>query len=231
LQVKSRVIEFQRRTAAADRSDRQGGIAPSQLQSLSDEALMEYLKDGYHDALALIFERYYRLVVSVAFEILHDRGEAEDLMQDVFFEIYRAIENFDPLKGSVKTWILQYAYHRSLNRRQYLNLRHFYDRQQICELEALEPRCASDTWNGLTYEEWARVIQQGLATLNDKQRTTLELACFHGLLLSEIADRINESQANVRHYYYRGLKKLRDSLRERSCFEGKLVRSREEDEL
>lgn len=180
---------------------------------------MEQLKDGYHDALALIFERYYRLVVSVAFEILHDRGEAEDLMQEVFFEIYRAIENFDPQKGSAKTWILQYAYHRSLNRRQYLNLRHFYDRRQISELDAMEPRCSAEGRNGLTYAEWARVIRQGIATLNDKQRITLELACFQGLLLSEIADRINESQANVRHYYYRGLKKLRDSLRERSCFD------------
>ena len=191
---------------------------------------MEHLKDGYHDALALIFERYYRLVVSVAFEILHDRGEAEDLMQEVFFEIYRAIENFDPQKGSAKTWILQYAYHRSLNRRQYLNLRHFYDRRQISELEAMEPRCPTEGWNGLTYEEWARVIRQGLETLSDKQRITLELACFHGLLLSEIADRINESQANVRHYYYRGLKKLRDSLREWSCFDEKLARSLEEAE-
>jgi RNA polymerase sigma-70 factor (ECF subfamily) len=230
LQVKSRVIEFQRRTAVGDRADRQGGLSLSQLQSLTDEALMEQLKDGYHDALALIFERYYRLVVSVAFEILHDRGEAEDLMQEVFFEIYRAIQNFDPLKGSAKTWILQYAYHRSLNRRQYLNLRHFYDRLQISELEAMEPRCSSESWNGLTYEEWARVIRQGLATLNENQRLTLELACFHGLLLSEIADRINESQANVRHYYYRGLKKLRDSLRERSCFDEKLARSLEEAE-
>jgi RNA polymerase sigma-70 factor (ECF subfamily) len=180
---------------------------------------MEHLKRGHHDALALLFDRYYRLVLRVAFEILHDRGEAEDLMQDVFFEVYRVIENFDPAKGSAKTWILQYAYHRSLNRRHYLNLRHFYDRQQISELEVLEP-CSSDTWNGLTFKEWEGVIRQGLATLNEKQRTTLELACFHGLLLSEIADRMNESQPNVRHYYYRGLKRLRDSLRERTSFNG-----------
>jgi len=185
---------------------------------------MEHLKSGIDDALALLFERYYRLVVSVALEILHDRGEAEDLMQDVFFEIYRAIDNFNPAKGTARTWILQYAYHRSLNRRHYLNLRHFYDRQDISELEVLEPGYSADTWNGLTFEEWSSIIRQGLSKLNERQRTTLELACFHGLLLSEIADRMNESQANVRHYYYRGLKKLRDSLRERSCFEARLVR-------
>jgi RNA polymerase sigma-70 factor (ECF subfamily) len=197
----------------------------SELRTLPDEALMEHLKRGHDDALALLFDRYYRLVISVAIEILHDRGEAEDLLQDVFFEIYRVIDNFDPSKGSAKTWILQYAYHRSLNRRHYLNLRHFYDRQEISELGMLEPRYSQDTWNGLTFDEWARVIRDSLGTLNEMQRTTLELACFQGLLLSEIADRMNESQSNVRHYYYRGLKKLRDSLRERSCFEERLARS------
>lgn len=228
MQVKSRVITFQRRAAVCDRPERESGLTLSQLKALSDEALMEQLKRGYHDALALLFDRYYRLVVSVAFEILHDRGEAEDLMQEVFFEVYRVIDNFDSSKGSAKTWILQYAYHRSLNRRHYLNLRHFYDRQQISELEVLEPYCSSDTWNGLTFDEWARVIRQGLATLNEKQRTTLELACFHGLLLSEIADRMNETQQNVRHYYYRGLKKLRNSLCERSHFEERLARAQGE---
>jgi RNA polymerase sigma-70 factor, ECF subfamily len=225
LQVKSRVISFQRRAAACDRPDREVGLTLSQLEALSDEALIERLKRGDHDSLAILFERYYRLVLSVAFEILHDRGEAEDLMQEVFFEIYRVIDNFDPSKGSAKTWILQYAYHRSLNRRQYLNLRHFYDQQEISELEVMGPYCPSDTWNGLTFEEWARVIRQGLAILSEKQRTTLELACFHGLLLSEIADRMNESQPNVRHYYYRGLKKLRDCLLERSPLEQRLARS------
>jgi RNA polymerase sigma-70 factor (ECF subfamily) len=64
----------------------------------------------------------------------------------------------------------------------------------------------------LTAEEWKRVIEQGLATLNEKQRKTLDLACFHGLLLSEIAERTKESLPNVRHHYYRGLEGLRKFL-------------------
>jgi len=70
--------------------------------------------------------------------------------------------------------------------------------------------CSLDlSWRGLTVQEWRRVIEQGLATLNQNQRKTLERACFQGLLLSEIAERTKESLPNVRHYYYRGLEGLR----------------------
>ena len=130
-------------------------------------------------------------------------------MQDVFFEIFNKAAQFNPAKGSAKTWVLQYAYHRSLSRRQYLELRSFYDRHQISEHEVSECNSVDVSWRGLTFQEWRRVIEQGLATLNEKQRKTLELVCFEGLLLSEIAERTKESLPNVRHHYYRGLVGLR----------------------
>jgi RNA polymerase sigma-70 factor (ECF subfamily) len=68
----------------------------------------------------------------------------------------------------------------------------------------------------LTFQEWRQVIQRGLATLNEKQRKTLELVCFQGLLLGEIAERTNETLANVRHHYYRGLQGLRRFLQTES---------------
>src|SRR5215470_1449713 len=97
------------------------------FREYSDEELMEMLCTGAPDVLSLLFDRYYRLVFSIALKILRDHGEAEDIMQEVFFEIYRTPEKFDPSRGSVKMWILQHAYRRSLNRRKYLKVRGFYD--------------------------------------------------------------------------------------------------------
>src|SRR5262249_54835268 len=111
-----------------------------------------------------------------------------------------------------KTWILQYAYHRSLSRRQYLALRNFYDRHQIAELEVAESNVSDGSWRGMTFQEWRRVIEQGLATLNKKQREAPKLVCFQGFLLSEIAERKKESVPNVRHHYYRGLQRLKKFL-------------------
>ena len=185
------------------------GVSILRMPNLSDEDVMERLRKGDPDALPVLFDRFYRLVLSIGSRILRDPGEAEDVMQEVFLEIFNRAAQFDPAKGSAKTWILQYAYHRSLSRRQYLALRNFYDRRQVGERQFSES-CALDlSWRGLTVQEWRRVIEQGLATLNEKQRKTLELACFQGLLLSEIAERTKESLPNVRHYYYRGLEGLR----------------------
>ena len=197
-----------------------------QMKTLSDEVLIELLQKDNHDALALLFDRHHRLVLHVALKILRDIGEAEDLMLEVFFEIFQKVRSFDPRRGSAKTWILQYAYHRSLDRRHYLHVRKFYDWTEISDLNISEAYYSSQNWNGLSFQEWASILQQGIVTLNEKQRRTIELAYFQGLEFREIATAMGESLANVRNYYYRGIRKLRDFMQSRSCFEKKSAYSR-----
>lgn len=192
-------------------------LTDRQLHTRTDEELMEELKRGRQEALGFLFDRYYRLVFSVALKILRDRGEAEDLMQEVFIEIYRRIEVFNPDKGSAKTWILQYAYHRSLNRQKYLALRNFYDQTEETDLESHEFAHSMKGWNGLTYQDWGQMIEKGLQTLTERERRTLDLAYFQGLLLKEIAVQMEEPLSNIRNHYYRGLKKLRSFLQAHGC--------------
>ncbi len=193
--------------------DESHGITPAQLRNLSGEDLFRYVQLGHQDAFAILFERYHRLVLEIALKVLRDRSEAEDLMQSVFFEIYRCSAQFDPARGTVKTWIALYAYHRSLGRRRYLNVRSVLTEQEtdgrVEQDFALPARFAAD---GLTELEQRRLVEQGLATLNDQQRETLKLAFYEGFSMAEIADRRNESIVNVRHHYYRGLRKLRALL-------------------
>src|SRR6266481_4636134 len=94
-----------------------------EFQGLSDEKIMLEVQRGSGDAFAVLFDRYHRLVLVTALKIVRDAGEAEEVTQNVFFEIYRVAEKFDPARGSLKVWLLQYAYHRSINRRNYLLLR------------------------------------------------------------------------------------------------------------
>src|SRR5271156_7018328 len=97
---------------------RPGAAQPTfaELKLLTDDQLMVQLQDGVNDALAVLFERYHRLVFSIALKIVRDRGEAEDVTQNVFLEIYSSVAQFDPGKGTTKVWLLQYAYHRAFNR-------------------------------------------------------------------------------------------------------------------
>src|SRR5277367_6136200 len=109
------------------------------LKGLNDAELMAHLKGGCNDALAVLFDRYYRLVLSIALKIVRDPGEAEDVMQTVFLEIFRSVAQFDPAKGTTKVWILQYAYHRAINRKQHLNARKFYSQIDLEEVENRVP--------------------------------------------------------------------------------------------
>ena len=180
------------------------------LTGLSDEALMLHLSAGHHDALAVLFDRYHRLVLNVALRILRDCSEAEDLMQSVFLEIFRAAAQFDAAKGTTKIWILQYAYHRSFNRRQYLSLRGMYERPE--ESAPAQKWSATSSTQSLGVLESARLVQQALSRLTKTQKEIMELAFYEGLTMSEIAERTGDSFDSVRHHYYRGLEKLRSML-------------------
>lgn len=181
------------------------------MKHLNDEELMAHLQTGHGDALAALFDRYHRLVLSIALKIVRDPGEAEDVMQNVFLEIFRCAAQFDPAKGTTKTWLLQYAYHRSVNRREQLNVRHFYQQQTIEDVETLMPQ-ASSLLGRFSDPELKHLLRQALSTLSRRQRQVLELASYDGLSMSEIAHKTGESLSNVRHYYYRGLKKLRSFI-------------------
>src|SRR5438309_11895331 len=87
-------------------------ILPSaNLETLNDKDLVAQLLAGHHDALTVLFERYSGIVFGIARRMLKDDGEAEETVQQVFFDMYRALDRFDASKASYKTWLLQYAYH------------------------------------------------------------------------------------------------------------------------
>jgi RNA polymerase sigma-70 factor (ECF subfamily) len=101
------------------------------LGNVSDEDLLQQLRGGSPDALAILFDRHGPHVFSVAFRILRNRAQAEDVMQEVFLSLYRDAGKWNPAGGSVKTWILQCANHRSLNRWRYLTLNGGSDERAI----------------------------------------------------------------------------------------------------
>jgi RNA polymerase sigma-70 factor (ECF subfamily) len=180
------------------------------MKSQSDEDLMAAITGGDHDAFACLFDRYFRLVLSISLKILRNRPEAEDLMQEVFFELYRKAAEFDPEKGTVKAWIMRCAYSRALNRLAYLRARHFYETPVL----TFEPP-GPGRRNGLTTQEWGTILEQGIRALTPRQRETLERACYQGQTMKEIADALSETVGNVRNHYYRGLRNLRQFLKEK----------------
>ena len=187
------------------------GLSNRDLRSLSDEELMMYVRVGQHDPLSILIDRYQRLVWSVAKRIVHDDGEAEDLVQTIFLELFQKVELFDPARGTLKVWLLQLAYTRSVNRLYHLQRRQFYQQADVEEEEAVHSTPVVSTLR-LNAGESARLVREILETLNESQRTAIELIAFEGLTFDELAKRTGETLANAKHHYYRGMKKLRSCL-------------------
>lgn len=180
----------------------------SQLHEISDEALLKQVGRGDKEALSLLFRRHARVVFSVACRILRDESEAEDLVQELFLFLFQKANLYDQTKSSGASWIVQMAYHRAIDRRRYLGVRHHYTAQEIHEetLLTLERRPATNDVDGKALLEKLR------GELSPEQRRTLEMHLFEGYTFHEIAERTGQTFGNVRNHYYRGLERLRSHV-------------------
>ena len=169
---------------------------------------MQFLKCGRQDALTVLFDRYHHLVFSIALRIVRDPGEAEEVVQIVFLDIFRTAANFDARKGILKGWLLQFAHHGALHRKRHLVANHFYRWE---ELEAVLESGASCPPT-VESPEVMRLAEEMLGKLKPRQRAVVELTYYEGLTAEEIADRLGESVHAIRHDLYRGLAALRTTF-------------------
>jgi RNA polymerase sigma-70 factor (ECF subfamily) len=173
-----------------------------------DEHLMVCIRAGDLEPLGILFDKYARLVRTIGFRILRNSTEVEDVVQEVFLHIYEKSEGFDPNRGSVRTWLIQIAYHRAFDRRAYLARRGFYDGTDISELKNTL-REASSLEDEIAARVTGEQLHAAFAQLNDMQRVTLEKFYFEGYSLREISEMLGETFENTRHHYYRGMERLK----------------------
>jgi RNA polymerase sigma-70 factor, ECF subfamily len=185
------------------------GASFEDLRGLSDEDLFFHLGHEDADAVALLYQRYRRLVFAVALQILRDQGEAEDVVQNVFVDLYKTNLRYDPARGTVKIWILQFAYHRSFRQKRRLKASQFYKTVDLSEIQDSIP-IESPAVAGV---ENRQLVAKACEALGESQRQVIEMACYDGLSLRDIAETTGKKLANIRHHYYRGLQTLRAHLR------------------
>ena len=161
--------------------------------------------------LNTLFRRYSRLVLSVAERILRDKSEAEEVVQEVFLYAHLKAKLFNPAKGSSKAWIMQIALSRALDRKLYLSRRGFYAARDNRLLTGLLGK--TDLERETASKLNRRHLEHAFGDLTPVQRRTIRCFYFEGLDLREISEQFSEPLENVRHHFYRGLKKLRSSTR------------------
>jgi len=173
------------------------------------ERLLDQLRLGDHNGLSGLYDLYWRLVYSIAYRILKDSGEAEDMVQEVFLRVFKGAGTKVSGKGNVRRWIITIVYNCSLDRWRHLSLRKFY------KCDPIDTVPDSETSVYMDYSELLAIKQRlssALALLSAPQQQTLRLYFSEGYSLHEIADSMHDSFGNVRNHFYRGLAKLRSLI-------------------
>lgn len=183
-------------------------LALTSQADCSDELLFAQAASGSTGAIAQLFRRYQRVVRNIAQRILRDEAEAEDLCQDVFVSLFQKAHLFDASKGRASSWIVQIAYHRAMNRRQYLAHRQHYNLQELDEEQV-----GAKSQPLIVDEIAARDLLHRLRNdLSREQMEILELHFFEGYSFREIAEKTGQTLGSVRNRYYRGLDRLRSGI-------------------
>ena len=186
--------------------------AAGSLSSFTDEQLMEIIQARVRNGLALLHERYARLLKAMSMKVLHNEADAEDLLQDVFVEIWERAARYDPLKGRSLGWIATLTRRRSIDR---LRKRETYFRFE--DRFAEETQAHGDCWThlheDLAHTEMNDHLQRAMATLPEAQRNTITLA-YHGEMSQrEIAAYTGIPLGTIKTRLELGLKKMAVSLR------------------
>ena len=172
----------------------------------ADPGLIRRILNGDEIALAALYDRYGRLVYSVSLRILRDTGAAEEVLQDIFHQLWRIAGSFDLTRGSLSSWLMVMARNRSIDR-----LRRRGPMVGGNPAEALPP-AKFDLESEVAQQEMIGRIRSALEALPEPQRHAMELAYFEGLTQSEVAERTGDPLGTVKTRLRTALGSLRKAL-------------------
>ncbi|HEX8151428.1 MAG TPA: sigma-70 family RNA polymerase sigma factor [Pyrinomonadaceae bacterium] len=180
-----------------------------------DAGLLRAVARGDEAAFARVYDRYAPILLGLMLRILRSRPEAEDVLQEVFLQVWQQARSFDPARGRAFTWLATLARSRAIDR-----LRAVDSRERAAQRSAedgLPPAAAAHGWadEEAIRAERAEAVRAALAELPEEQRQVLVLAYLDGMSQSEIAAAKNQPLGTVKTRTRTGLKKLSDTLRAR----------------
>jgi RNA polymerase sigma-70 factor (ECF subfamily) len=177
----------------------------------SDAALMERLVERDETALAALYDRYGGMLSSVLYRILRDTQAAEEILQDIFHQLWRTAARFDPNRGSLPGWLMVIARNRAISR---LRQRRPEAGEELVENTIVLP-CSVES--DAAQQELLRRVKGALDGLPKEQRVALEMAYFEGFTHSEIASRTGDPLGTVKTRLRSAVETLRRKLGEQSA--------------
>ena len=187
---------------------------PEPPAAVEDAALMRAIAERDPDALALLYDRYSGILKALVIRVVHDEAEADDLLQEIFMQIWRQAKNYSQKKGQALGWIVTLTRRRAIDR---LRKRQAYHR--VTERLELETEHQPDSWvhnrieGDILQDDLRQFLRQRIEALPALQRQAIDLAFFKGMSQREIAVHTNTPLGTIKTRLELGLRKLYDSVR------------------
>ncbi|MEO0825757.1 MAG: sigma-70 family RNA polymerase sigma factor [Cyanobacteria bacterium J06635_15] len=186
-------------------------VQPPSWANETDETLALALQKGNQAALAVLYDRYSRLVYSIAFRVLNSGPEAEDLTQEIFVSLWQK-QNYDPTRSSLARFLSTVTRNRAIDRVRSRGVRHRVFNRLIYQSSSVEN--FSIPVEQASLGERSQRVREALQALPQNQREVLSLAYYHGFSQSEIVKQTNIPLGTVKYRMRQGLIKLKAALQD-----------------
>lgn len=162
------------------------------------------LRTGDESAMQVLYDRYAPVVYAVALRVLADTGAAEDVLQEVFLQLWRKPQSFDASRGSMAGWLAVIARHRAVD--------HLRKRRPTTDISEIVVAVDADLEGAAERHQALEKVRKALGAMAAEQRSALEMAFFEGLTHVEIAERTGAPLGTVKTRIRAGLGALRKAL-------------------
>jgi len=178
--------------------------SPDRQTISPDLAVVTAVKSGDQGAMAELYDRYSSVVYAVALRVLGDTMAAEDVLQEVFLQLWRNPSAFDAARGSLGAWLAVIARNRAIDA--------LRKRKPETDIEDLVVSVAPDLASEVDRSRAAEKVRGVLGSMPSAQRSALEMVYFQGLSHSEIADKTGEPLGTIKTRIRAGLMMLRKAF-------------------
>ena len=179
----------------------------------ADEAqLLARIAQRDRQAFSQLYDRYSGVLYSTIFRVLNNADESNDVLQDVFVQIWDRAGAYDPALGKPFTWAMTLTRNKAIDRLRALKRRYMFMEELTLEMEA-ETRHRPFAGSELFSNDQSALVRAAVATLPLEQREAIEMAFLGGLSQQEIAESLNQPLGTIKARIRRGMLRLREALK------------------
>ena len=175
--------------------------------------LLREVGHGDRRSFEMLYERFSGVLFSTAFRVLNNQEAAEDVLQDVFVQIWEKAALYDPARGKPMTWAITLTRNKAIDRLRSVQRRSRLQDDLQHESQTVEQFDDKSSFDAVSSVETAGMVREAVKKLSKDQREAIELAFFSSLTQTEISERLNQPLGTVKARIRRGMMRLQELVR------------------